>query len=80
MDGIVFDTPGSELRHHVDAILVKYELNDPALRLLAVAARTADSHLTNPHSAGEGPGRLRDEISLQGTTGRSWTGRGSYRR
>jgi hypothetical protein len=59
VDGIVFDTPGAELGHHgeavsFDAILDKYQLNDPALHLLADIVRTADSHPMNPHPAGEG--------------------------
>ena len=59
VDGLVFDTPGAELGHHgeavsFDAILDKYKLNDPALRLLADIVRAADSRPTNPHSAGEG--------------------------
>ena len=59
VDGIVYDTPGAELGHHgervsFDAILDKYGLNDPALRLLAEIVRAADSHHSNPHAAGEG--------------------------
>jgi hypothetical protein len=59
IDGIVFDTPGAELGHHgegvsFDAILDKYGLNDPALRLLGDIVRAADSHPSNPHTAGEG--------------------------
>jgi hypothetical protein len=47
------------LGHHgenvsFDAILDKYGLNDPALRLLAAIVRAADSHPENPHPAGEG--------------------------
>ncbi len=58
-DGIVFDVPGCELGHHgegvsFDAILNKYRLNDPALRLLAAIVRAADSNPSNPHPAGEG--------------------------
>lgn len=37
-----------------DAILNKYELVDPALRLLVQIVRAADSHPNNPHPAGEG--------------------------
>src|SRR5215469_14512066 len=58
-DGIVFDVPGCELGHHgeevsFDAILKKFELTDPALKLLAQIVRAADSHPSNPHAAGEG--------------------------
>lgn len=59
VDGIVFDVPGAELGHHgegvsFDAILDKYGLDDPALRLLAEIVRAADSRPANPHPAGEG--------------------------
>ena len=59
VDGIVFDTPGADLGHHgegvsFDAILDKYRLHDPALRLLADIVRAADSRPSNPHPAGEG--------------------------
>jgi hypothetical protein len=59
VDGIVFDVPGAELGHHgegvsFDAILDKYGLTDPALRLLAEIVRAADSRPANPHPAGEG--------------------------
>ena len=59
VDGIVYDTPSAELGHHgegvsFDAILDKYGLNDPALRLLAEIVRAADSHPSKPHPAGEG--------------------------
>jgi hypothetical protein len=58
-DGVLFDVPGCELRHHgedvsLDSILNKYDLNDPALRLLAEIVRAADSHSAHPHPAGEG--------------------------
>ena len=58
-DGIVYDVPNCELGHHgedvsFDSIMKKYKVNDPALTLLAEIVRAADSHLTNPHSAGEG--------------------------
>ena len=58
-DGTVFDVPGAELGHHgegvsFDAILDKYALHDPALRLLAEIVRAADSRPANPHPAGEG--------------------------
>jgi hypothetical protein len=47
VDGIVYDVPGAELGHHgegvsFDAILDKYGLNDPALRLLAEIFRATD--------------------------------------
>lgn len=59
VDGTVFDVPGAELGHHgegvsFDAILDKYGLTDPALRLLADIVRAADSRPANPHPAGEG--------------------------
>jgi hypothetical protein len=59
VEGTVFDVPGAELGHHgegvsFDAILDKYGLNDPALRLLAEIVRAADSRPANPHPAGEG--------------------------
>jgi hypothetical protein len=59
VNGIVFDTPGAELGHYgervsFDAILDKYGLDDPALRVLADIVRAADSHPSNPHPAGEG--------------------------
>ncbi len=59
MDGIVFDVPNCELGHHgedvsFDSILKKYKLTDSALLLLAEIVRTADSHPSNPHPAGEG--------------------------
>jgi hypothetical protein len=58
-DGIVYDVPGCELGHHgeevsFDSILKKYQLNDPALHVLAEIVRAADSHPSNPHPAGEG--------------------------
>jgi hypothetical protein len=47
-EGIVFDVPGCELGHHgaecsFDAILKKYELDDPALAELAKIVRAADT-------------------------------------
>ena len=58
-DGTVYDVPNCELGHHgedvsFDSILKKYELTDPALRLLADIVRAADSHPSHPHPAGEG--------------------------
>ncbi len=58
-EGTVYDVPGCELGHHgedvsFDSILKKYQLTDPALRLLAEIVRAADSHPQNPHPAGEG--------------------------
>jgi hypothetical protein len=54
-----FDIEGCELGHHgedvsFDSILKKYHLTDRALKLLAEIVRTADSHPSNPHPAGEG--------------------------
>ena len=59
VDGTVFDVPGAELGHHdekvsFEAILDKYGLSDPALRLLGEIVRAADSKPGNPHPAGEG--------------------------
>ena len=53
------DVPNCELGHHgedvsFDSILKKYNLTDPALLLLGEVVRTADSHPSNPHPAGEG--------------------------
>jgi hypothetical protein len=58
-NGIVFDVPNCELGHHgedvsFNSILKKYKLTDPALVLLGEIVRAADSHPSNPHSAGEG--------------------------
>ena len=57
--GMVFDVPNCELGHHgeevsFDSILKKYQLNDPALHLLAEIVRAADLYPSNPHPAGEG--------------------------
>jgi hypothetical protein len=46
-DGTVFDVPGCELGHHgsecsFDAIMKKYQLDDPALVALAKIVRAAD--------------------------------------
>jgi hypothetical protein len=54
-----FDIEGCELGHHgedvsFNSILTKYHLADPALVLLGEIVRTADSHPSNPHPAGEG--------------------------
>ena len=59
VDGTVFDVPGAELGHHgnkvsFEAILEKYGLDDPALRLLGEIVRAADSKPAHPHPAGEG--------------------------
>jgi hypothetical protein len=59
VNGTVFDVPGAELGHHgenvsFDAILDKYALNNPALRLLAGIVRAADSRPSKPDPAGEG--------------------------
>ena len=58
-NGIVFDVPKCELGHQgedvsFNSILKKYRLTDPALELLGEIVRTADSHPSNPHPAGEG--------------------------
>jgi len=57
--GIVYDVQGCNLGHHgeevsFDAILNRYGLRDPALRLLAEIVRAADSTPSRPHPAGEG--------------------------
>ena len=54
-----FDMPGAHLHHRgelvsFEAFLDDYKLTDPALRLLGLIVRAADSHPTNPHAAGEG--------------------------
>lgn len=59
VNGTVFDVPGAELGHRgervsFDAILDKFGLDDPALRVLAEIVRAADSQPSNPHPAGEG--------------------------
>jgi hypothetical protein len=59
LEGIVYDVPGCELRHHgeevsFDAILKKHGPTDPALELPAQIVRAADSQPSNPHPAGEG--------------------------
>jgi len=58
-EGTVYDVPNCELGHHAedvsfDSIIKKYNLSDLALNLLAAIVRTADSHPSNPHPAGEG--------------------------
>ena len=54
-----YDVDNCELGHHgedvsFDSFLKKYELKEPALKLLAEIVRAADSHPSNPHPAGEG--------------------------
>lgn len=56
---IPYDVPGVELGHHgdhcsFDAFLVKYQLDDPALRALALIVRGADTSDRNltPESSG----------------------------
>jgi len=56
---VVFNVPDCELGHHgedvsFDSILKKHDLTRPALLLLGEIVRTADSHPSNPHPAGEG--------------------------
>jgi hypothetical protein len=58
-NGMVFEVPNCELRHHgedvsFNSILKKYRLDDPALALMGEIVRAADSHPSNPHPAGEG--------------------------
>jgi hypothetical protein len=54
MEGTVYDVPNCELGHHgedvsFDSFLKKYQLTDPALRLLTEIVRATDSHPSNPH-------------------------------
>ena len=54
-----YDVPNVELGHHgedvsFNSILKKYNITDPALQLLGEIVRAADSHPSNPHTAGEG--------------------------
>lgn len=70
-DGMVYDVSNCELGHHgeevsFDSILNKYQLNDPALHLLAEIVRAADSHPSNPHPAGEGLRWIAHGFSLLG--------------
>lgn len=58
-EGTIYDVPNCELGHNgedvsFDSFIKKYELADPALRLLAEIVRAADSRPANPHPAGEG--------------------------
>src|SRR5574337_1089378 len=58
-DGIVFDVPGCELGHDgfecsFDAIIKKYQLDDPALLALAKIVRSADT--SDKSHAAEGIG------------------------
>jgi len=59
LSAIPYDVPNVELGHHgedvsFNSILKKYQLTDPALQLLGEVVRTADSHPSNPHPAGDG--------------------------
>ena len=59
LGAIPYDIEGCELGHHGEdvsfiSILKKYQLADPALKLLAEIVRAADSHPAKPHPAGEG--------------------------
>jgi hypothetical protein len=54
-----FDIEGCELGHHgedvsFDSILKKYQLDDPALKVLTEIVCAADSHPTNPASSWRG--------------------------
>jgi hypothetical protein len=58
-NAMVFDVPGCELGHKgedvsFNSILRKFNLTDPALALLGEIVRSADSHPSSPHPAGEG--------------------------
>ncbi len=70
-DGMVYDVSNCELGHHgeevsFDSILNKYQLNDPALHLLAEIVRAADSHPSNAHPAGEALRWIAHGFSLLG--------------
>lgn len=72
-DGTVFDVPDCELGHHgeevsFEAILKKYNLTDPALRLLGEIVRAADSRPIHPHPAGEGLRWIAHGFSALGLT------------
>jgi len=59
LGAMAFDIDGCELGHHgedvsFNSILKKYKLTEPALVLLGEIVRTADSHSSSPHPAGEG--------------------------
>src|SRR5215469_10635759 len=59
VDGTVFDVPGCELGHHgedvsFDSFLKKYNLQEPALKVMAEIVRAADSNPSTPHVAGDG--------------------------
>ena len=66
-----YDVPNVELGHHgedvsFNSILKKYQLTDPALQLLGEIVRTADSHPSNPHPAGDGLRWIADGFSALG--------------
>lgn len=72
-NGTVFDVPDCELGHHgeevsFEAILKKYNLADPALRLLGEIVRAADSRPIHPHPAGEGLRWIAHGFSALGLT------------
>jgi hypothetical protein len=65
--------PGCELGHHgghvsFDSILNKYELDDPAVRLMADIVRAADSRPSDPRPAGEGLRWIAHGFSALGLT------------
>jgi hypothetical protein len=72
-DGIVYDVPNCDLGHHgedvsFDSILKTYQLEDPALHLMAEIVRAADSHPSQPHPAGEGLRWIAHGFSALGLT------------
>jgi hypothetical protein len=72
-EGTVFDVPNCELGHHGEdvsfqSILKKYQLDDPALRLLGDIVRAADSHPSTPHPAGDGLRWIAHGFSALGLT------------
>ena len=69
----VFDVPNCELGHQsadvsFNSILKKYGRDDPALVLLGEIVRSADSHPTSPHPAGEGLHWIAHGFSAPGWT------------
>jgi hypothetical protein len=72
-NAMVFDVPGCELGHKgedvsFNSILRKYDLTDPALALLGEIVRSADSHPSSPHPAGEGLHWIADGFGHLGLT------------
>ena len=64
-DAIPYDVPGVELGHHgaacsFDAILDRYNPDDPALRRLAMIVRGADTPAKDPTPESPGPEAVAD--------------------